>query len=82
MKSNITTPHHIYLAAQALKTRRFGHTYVHAGRRHDCVHGDIQFDVSGFGRSLQAGGHKFKVHARRNGKPVPTSELRALIDAR
>jgi hypothetical protein len=82
MKANITTPHHIYLAAQALKTRRYGYTYVHAGHRQSCNHGDIRFVVSGFGRSLQAGGHKYKVHAHRDGKPIPTTELQTLIGTR
>ena len=67
-----------YYIAQAIKTRTFGHTYVHAGGRAQFGHGDITFCVTGYGRSLQGGGHKYKVSATRDGKPVPTVELRAL----
>ena len=67
-----------YYKAQALKTRQFGHTYVHAGAPHQFEHGDIYFSVSGYGRSLQGGGHKYKVSATRDGKTVPAAELRAL----
>lgn len=68
-----------YYAAQVLKTRSFGHTYVHSGGRRAFEHGDIYFSVSGYGRSLQGGGHKYKVHAYRDGKPVPSKELKALL---
>ena len=67
-----------YYIAQVIKTRTFGHTYVHAGGRAQFSHGDITFYVSGYGRSLQGGGHKYKVSATRDGKPVPTVELRTL----
>ena len=67
-----------YYIAQVIKTRTFGHTYVHAGGRAQFDHGDITFYVTGYGRSLQSGGHKYKVLAYRNGKPVKTAELRAL----
>ena len=67
-----------YYIAQAIKTRQFGHTYVHAGAPHQFEHGDIYFSVAGYGRSLQGGGHKYKVSATRDGKTVPTAELRAL----
>ena len=67
-----------YYIAQVIKTRTYGHTYVHAGGRAQFHHGDIQFAVSGYGRSLQGGGHKYKVLAYRDGKPVKTAELRAL----
>jgi hypothetical protein len=34
---------------------------------------------TGYGRSLQAGGHKYKAHARYgDGKPVPTKLLRSI----
>ena len=67
-----------YYIAQVIKTRQFGHTYVHAGAPHELHHGDVTFFVTGYGRSLQSGGHKYKVSATRDGKPVPTVELRAL----
>ena len=67
-----------YYIAQAIKTRQFGHTYVHAGGRAQFDHGDIVFYVTGYGRSLQSGGHKYKVLATRDGKTVPTAELRTL----
>ena len=67
-----------YYIAQVMKTRTYGHTYVHAGAPHEFRHGDITFYVSGYGRSLQGGGHKYKVSATRDGKPVPTAELRTL----
>jgi hypothetical protein len=67
-----------YFKAQVIKTRQFGHTYVHAGAPHEFQHGDIQFAISGYGRSLQGGGKKYKVSAIRDGKPVSTVELRAI----
>jgi hypothetical protein len=67
-----------YYTAQVIKTRTFGHTYVHAGAPHEFQHGDIQFAVSGYGRSLQSGGKKYKVSATRDGKPVATVDLRAI----
>jgi hypothetical protein len=68
-----------YYIAQAIKTRQFGHTYVHAGAPHQFEHGDITFYVTAFGRSLQSGGHKYKVLAHRDSKTVPTTELCALV---
>ena len=67
-----------YYAAQVLKTRSFGHTYVHVGAAHEFEYGDIVFTVTSYGRSLQGGGHKYKVYATRDGKPVSSAELRAL----
>ena len=67
-----------YYIAQVIKTRTYGHTYVHSGGRAQFSHGDITFYVSGYGRSLQGGGHKYKVVAYRDGKPVKTAELRTL----
>jgi hypothetical protein len=67
-----------YYIAQAIKTRQFGHTYVHTGGRAQFQHGDITFFVTGYGRSLQSGGNKYKVLACRDGKTVPVAELRAL----
>jgi hypothetical protein len=68
-----------YYVAQVAKTRQYGHTYVHAGGRSQFQHGDITFYVTAFGRSLQSGGHKYKVLAYRNSKTVPTKELRTLV---
>ena len=67
-----------YFAAQALKTRSYGHTYVHVGAAHEFEYGDIVFTVTSYGRSVQSGGHKHKVYAHRNSKPVSSAELRAL----
>ena len=70
-----------------LQTRRFGHTYVHAGTRAAAElpfrafeHNGIRFSFCGWGRSLTTGGHKYKVHARYTDtdKPVPTKVLRSL----
>ena len=68
-----------YYAAQALKTRNYGHTYVHVGAAHEFFHADIRFSVAPYGRSWYANGHKSKVYAYRSGKPVPSAELRSLI---
>jgi len=65
-----------YFAAQVIKTRKYGETYVHVGAPHEFQHEGITFRVTGYGRSLQSGGHKYKVHATRDGKPVPTAILR------
>lgn len=72
-----------YWVAQALKTRRFGHTYVHSGARAAAQfsfrafqHDGITFSYTGYGRSLQGGGHKYKVHARKDGKPIPSKVLK------
>jgi hypothetical protein len=73
------------LTNYVLQTRRFGHTYVHAAVRmavdfnwHHKV-GDVVFSINGYGRSLQGGGHKYKVHARYdNGKPVPSKVLKSI----
>ena len=70
-----------YFAAQVIKTRKYGHTYVHVGAPHEFTHNDIIFRVQGYGRSLQGGGHKYVVRATRNGKPVPAVELRTVAAA-
>jgi hypothetical protein len=67
-----------YYIAQVIKTRTYGHTYVHSGGRAQFDHGNIAFRVTSYGRSLQSGGHKYRVLAYRDGKPVPTAELRTL----
>lgn len=73
------------LITLALKTRNFGHCYVPVGVRNKThgwqgvTHNDIRLTFCGWGRSLQSGGHKYKVHARYfDGKPVPTKILRTL----
>jgi hypothetical protein len=79
MKATETTARQFdaaYFAAQVVKTRKFGHTYIHAGAPHEFQHQDITFRVTGYGRSLEGNGHKYKVHATRDGKPVPTAILR------
>lgn len=78
----------LYWIKQTLETRRCGHTYVHAPRRRAaefpwCAHNDlgVTFSFTGWGRSLQSGGHKYKVHARdSNGHPIPTKVLRKIAD--
>lgn len=67
-----------YFANQVLKTRKYGATYVHVGMRGGFEIDGICFLVSGFGRSLQSGGHKYKVHAIRDGRPVSSKELKSL----
>lgn len=70
-----------YWIGCTLRTRAFGHTYVHAAwRGEDYIHEDILFVWSGWGRSLLSGGHKYKVHARyrSTGEPVPTKVLKSL----
>lgn len=66
-----------YFIARVRETRRYGQTYVHAGKRLGRVTIDgIDFIITGWGRSLQtARGHKYKVYAQREGKPVPSKEL-------
>lgn len=65
------------LAALTLQTRRYGNCYVPVALRNTENNGEIQFSISSFGRSLQSGGHKYKVHARyaESGKPVPSKVL-------
>lgn len=77
-----------YWIAQTIQTRKFGHTYVHAGARHSpgfafraFEHDGMVFSYCGWGRSLTTSrGHKYKVHARYadSGKPVPSKVLRSL----
>jgi hypothetical protein len=78
-----TTPTAAVMSAYVKQTRTFGYTYVHAAIReacnqYDCIPASpILFRLSGYGRSLQGGGHKYKVHAinRETGRPVPTASL-------
>ena len=81
MKTQIDPTSAQYWKALAAQTRRFGHTYVHAAAR-AAVMGwkgitieGIHYTYAGFGRSLESGGHKFKVRAHCGGKPVPSKEL-------
>lgn len=77
-----------YWIARVLETRKFGHTYVHAAHRFhlstDSIQtcGEIVFSYGGYGRSLQAGGNKYKAYAHYiyNKKPVPTKMLRSIIN--
>ena len=75
------------------KTRRYGHTYVHASVRQQTygwegVHAkldnrEVKLTYTGWGRSLSSGGHKYKAHARfsDSGKPVRSKDLLNLIPA-
>ena len=73
-----------YWANLALQTRRYGHCYVHVGARpyngYTTEDGMVIFTFSGWGRSLQSGGHKYKVHANHavTGKPVSTTALKII----
>ncbi len=70
-----------------IDTRKFGHTYIHAYIRnafpgYDGIVGklgdrEVKLTYEGYGRSLQAGGHKYKAHCRfvDTGKPVPSKDL-------
>ena len=42
--------------------------------------GDVAFSISSYGRSLQGGGHKYKVAAKycETGKPVPSKVLKSI----
>lgn len=75
-----------YWIGLTMQTRRFGHTYVHSGARAEAPfsfrayeHEGLVFSYSGWGRSLNTGGHKYKVHARyaESGKPVPSKVLKS-----
>lgn len=81
-----------YWIALTVQTRRYGHTYVHAGARgkswaaFTARHGDreVVFSYAGWGRSLTTSkGHKYKVHARYadDDKPVPSKALGFLTAA-
>lgn len=80
MKTEYSTK--AYWSAQVKHTRRYGHTYLHTGARAIHPFPGIPLEIDGiayrwgsYGRSLQSGGHKYKVYATRNGKPVPSKEL-------
>ena len=67
------------IIAYVLQTRRYGSTYIHAANRDafGLIDG-VEYGWGSYGRSMQAGGHKHKAYARRDGKPVPTVELKQL----
>lgn len=78
------------LIAYVQCTRRYGNCYVHACVRRSIYRFDgilgelngrrVYLTWTGWGRSLQSGGHKYKAHARYgDGKPVPTKLLRAIV---
>jgi len=75
------------LISYTLQTRTFGHTYVHSAVRQNVqfhykheISGVI-FRITSYGRSLQAGGHKYKVHAidATTGKPIRTKKLNEIF---
>jgi hypothetical protein len=71
------------LISYTLQTRTYGHTYVHSAVRASIgfcwehEQNGVRFRVTGYGRSLQSRGHKYKVYANdaQTGKPVRTKEL-------
>ena len=78
------------LIAYVQCTRRYGNCYVHACVRRSIYRFDgilgevngrrVRLTWTGWGRSLQVGGHKYKAHARYcDGKPVPTKLLRSIV---
>lgn len=78
------------LVRNAEQTRDYGHTYVKANVREKVIGHDgfvaklgdreVKLTYEGYGRSLQAGGHKYKAHCRfvDTGKPVPSKDLRSI----
>jgi hypothetical protein len=83
MESKIDPTSTAYWSSLAKQTRRYGHTYVHAAARaqvmgwQGIILGGVQYTYCGYGRSLQSGGHKYKVHAKdaSTGQPVPSKKL-------
>jgi len=75
------------LVGNVADTRNYGSTYVKAAVRNNVmgwkgVYGhvngrEVKMTFSGYGRSLQVGGHKYKAYANfaDTGKPVPTVQL-------
>jgi hypothetical protein len=73
------------------QTRRFGSTYIHANIRAavsgwqgvtGALNGEpVVATYSGYGRSLQGGGHKYKAHCRyvASGKPVPSKLIASIL---
>ena len=70
-----------YWKSLVLKTRQYGHCYIHAAKRIDLrpiILNGICFYWGSFGRSIQGGGHKYKVRAMKDGKPVKTKDLQSM----
>lgn len=74
------------LISLALQTRSYGYCYVPAAIRQSTfgwkgeTYKNIKLTYRGYGRSLQGGGHKYKVHARYidTDSPVPTKVLKTV----
>jgi hypothetical protein len=75
MKTTTATPSAAYYNTLVRKTRAYGSCYLHAGMPTHFSADGIDYSVTGYGRSLEGGGHKFKAYAHRNGKIVPTKAL-------
>jgi len=75
-----------YWANLALQTRRFGHVYVPAAARQSITSWEglfidgVRYYYASYGRSLQSGGHKYKVYAvdPQSNKPISSKLLRDL----
>ena len=52
-----------YYAGLIATTKKFGYCYAHSGMRGGIAFDGIRYHVAGFGRSLEGGGHKYKVTA-------------------
>lgn len=74
MKTKIT-PSASYYKTLVRKTRAFGSCYLHTGLPSAFEEDGITYTVTGYGRSLQGGGHKYKAYAHRDGKPVLSKSL-------
>jgi hypothetical protein len=83
----------ITLVNNVRQTRRYGQTYVRSAIRAEVIGwegvtaqiGDraVILTYSGYGRSLSAGGHKYKAHVRfaDTDRPVPTKDLHLIASA-
>lgn len=71
-----------YYAGLVLQTRKFGHCYVHASKRiYSLTINDIVFIIGSYGKSIQYGGHKFKVSAKNvDGTPISTKILKTMLN--
>jgi hypothetical protein len=76
------TPSAAYYRELVRKTRAFGSCYLHADMPWRFEADGINYIVTGYGRSLQGNGHKFKAYAMRDGKPVSSKELFGVSDVR
>jgi hypothetical protein len=77
-----TTPSASYYRSLVRATRAFGSCYLHAGMPDRFEADGIAYEVTGYGRSLQGGGHKYKARATRDGKPVSSKALFGVSDLR